>query len=136
YTIQRHGSRDGGTIDAIQLEVPRSLRFGTRDEMREIAQRMGWAIVEYLYTYYDVEADSRVTALKENLSSIAELSKSVAPSSPASPRKAMLTRPSKKQQQQQQQQQQQLYRSHSALSLASSENGGAGFVKKVESFVD
>ncbi|KAF9166657.1 hypothetical protein DFQ26_007230 [Actinomortierella ambigua] len=124
YTIQRHGSRDGGTIDAIQLEVPRSLRFGTRDEMREITQRMGWAIVEYLYTYYDVEADSRATALEENLSSIAELSKSVAPSSPVSPRKAMLTRPSKKQQQQQQQQQQQLYQSHSALSLTSSENGG------------
>ncbi|KAG0233242.1 hypothetical protein BGW42_007555 [Actinomortierella wolfii] len=72
YTIQRHGSANGGSIDAIQLELPRSLRLVTQEEMQTIYTRMGRAIVEFLQQYYGLKVDHSATAeevVEMNLSS-------------------------------------------------------------------
>ncbi|KAG0241860.1 hypothetical protein BGW41_005206 [Actinomortierella wolfii] len=62
YTIQRHGSANGGSIDAIQLELPRSLRLVTQEEMQKIYTRMGRAIVEFLQQYYGLKVDHSAAA--------------------------------------------------------------------------
>ncbi|KAF9976564.1 hypothetical protein BGZ73_008319 [Actinomortierella ambigua] len=122
YTIQRHGSRDSGAIDAIQLELPRSLRLRTRDELQEITWRMGQAVTEFLSLYYDLEADHRIVPAfafeEKSPSSMHELHKRTT-TALVSPRKAIHVRSSKKQQQHR------LHRSRSAVSLTSSEKGGA-----------
>ncbi|KAF9427934.1 hypothetical protein BGZ94_003794 [Podila epigama] len=61
YTIQRHGSRDSHdkqsgsgsyAMDAIQLELPKTLRFVDKEGGREVGMRMGYAVVEYMARYY------------------------------------------------------------------------------------
>ncbi|KAG0067383.1 hypothetical protein BGZ93_000780 [Podila epicladia] len=64
YTTQRHGSRDKpeNAMDAIQLEMPRTLRFVEKEEGREIGMRMGRAVVEFMTRYYQLPLSmSRVT---------------------------------------------------------------------------
>ncbi|KAI1317468.1 hypothetical protein EDD11_008405 [Mortierella claussenii] len=57
YTIQRHGSRDqlSGSMDAIQLELPRILRIVGKEEGREIGMRLAKAVVEYMTRYYGID---------------------------------------------------------------------------------
>ncbi|CAH1799620.1 unnamed protein product [Owenia fusiformis] len=48
YNTRRHGSRDGGTIDAIQIESPRFLR----DIWPVYAEGLGQALVNFVQRYY------------------------------------------------------------------------------------
>ncbi|KAG0309481.1 hypothetical protein BGZ98_001993 [Dissophora globulifera] len=55
YTTQSHGSRDrDDSVDAIQLELPRTLRLVSKEEGREIGMRLARAVVEFMAKYYDV----------------------------------------------------------------------------------
>ncbi|KAF9431764.1 hypothetical protein BGZ76_011729 [Entomortierella beljakovae] len=70
YTIQRHGSRDqyiintssqssplslpSSSFDAIQLELPRTLRLIDKEEGREVGVKIGRAVVEFMAKYYGV----------------------------------------------------------------------------------
>ncbi|KAF8965011.1 hypothetical protein BGZ52_011677, partial [Haplosporangium bisporale] len=51
YTTRRHGSRDRkeeGAMDAIQLEMPKTLRFVEKEQAREIGMRIGQAVEEFM----------------------------------------------------------------------------------------
>lgn len=72
YTTQRHGSRDKPeeAMDAIQLEMPKTLRFVEKDEGREIGLRMGRAVVEFMTQYYELPQSMGSVSMqleKENL---------------------------------------------------------------------
>ncbi|KAF8930973.1 hypothetical protein BGZ58_007916 [Dissophora ornata] len=55
YTIQAHGTRDREySTDAIQLELPRTLRLVAKEEGREIGMQLGKAVVEYMAKHYGV----------------------------------------------------------------------------------
>lgn len=60
YTTRRHGSRyreDGkqeGAMDAIQLEMPKTLRFVDKEQGREIGMCMGQAVVKFMARYYNL----------------------------------------------------------------------------------
>ncbi|KAF9177251.1 hypothetical protein BGZ51_008945 [Haplosporangium sp. Z 767] len=71
YTIQRHGSRNASNInnksrdnndkqsescvmDAIQLELPKTLRLVPNEEGREIGMKLGRAVVGYMAKYYGI----------------------------------------------------------------------------------
>jgi len=60
YTTRRHGSRDRkdgeeeSKTDAIQLEIPKTLRFVDKEQGREIGMRMGQAVVDFMARYYDL----------------------------------------------------------------------------------
>jgi len=54
YTIQQHGTRDReDALDAIQLELPKTVRLVDKEEGREMGMRIGRAVVEYMRRYYD-----------------------------------------------------------------------------------
>ncbi|KAF9386329.1 hypothetical protein CPC16_007580 [Podila verticillata] len=56
YTTRRHGSRDRkeeGAMDAIQLEMPKTLRFVEKEQAREIGMRIGQAVEEFMARYYN-----------------------------------------------------------------------------------
>ena len=50
YTIRQYGSRGGGNVDAIQLEMPRSLRG--RDESPDYAEDLAAILVDFLNDNY------------------------------------------------------------------------------------
>ncbi|KAG0348971.1 rRNA-binding ribosome biosynthesis protein utp25 [Podila humilis] len=54
YTTQEHGSRSKSfsAMDAIQLELPKVLRFVDAEEGREIGMRLGQAVTEFMAQYY------------------------------------------------------------------------------------
>ncbi|KAG0055419.1 hypothetical protein BGZ83_008693 [Gryganskiella cystojenkinii] len=53
YTIQQHGTRDRETaLDAIQLELPKTVRLVDKEEGRELGMKLGRAVVEYMTRYY------------------------------------------------------------------------------------
>ena len=54
YTTQTHGSHQGGTIDAIQLETPRHLR--SKDVAPQYARDVAWALNQYLQLHYDTDS--------------------------------------------------------------------------------
>ncbi len=62
YNVQRHGSRDGGTVDAVQIELPSSLRFDV-PVRRVLVQRFAESIVAFLQTHYgiDMAVDPRIS---------------------------------------------------------------------------
>jgi N-formylglutamate amidohydrolase len=72
YNTARHGSRDSGRIDAIQLECYRNLRF-TEFTRRRFAGELGRAIVEYLEIYYFPDFSSNLcnnnTAIEKEIDS-------------------------------------------------------------------
>jgi hypothetical protein len=45
YNTKTYGSRSAGDIDAIQVEIPRSIRFGERDEFASIFSQ---AVVDFM----------------------------------------------------------------------------------------
>jgi N-formylglutamate amidohydrolase len=51
YITQRHGSRDSGVIDAIQIECNRDVRF-VAAERQKFAASLGTAIIKYLGKHY------------------------------------------------------------------------------------
>ncbi|GJJ71659.1 hypothetical protein EMPS_04009 [Entomortierella parvispora] len=54
YTIQQHGTRDReDALDAIQLELPKTVRLVEKEEGREMGMRIGRAVFEYMRRYYD-----------------------------------------------------------------------------------
>ena len=54
YTTKVHGSRDGGTIDAIQIECPSEMRIHAGFDGRVLyAQALGRAISTYYREYYE-----------------------------------------------------------------------------------
>ncbi|KAF9111731.1 hypothetical protein BGX27_004519 [Mortierella sp. AM989] len=63
YTTQSHGShgqkRDGSfsSFDAIQLELPKTLRLVGKEEGREIGMNIGKVVVEFMSQYYGVFED-------------------------------------------------------------------------------
>jgi len=51
YTTQVHGSRDGGTIDAIQVESPSNVRFD-EDARKVYARHLATSMLQMHATYY------------------------------------------------------------------------------------
>jgi N-formylglutamate amidohydrolase len=58
YTTARHGSRDGGPVDAIQLEANRRGVRDTAEERQQFAEAFAAALLEYLrlHTEHDLAA--------------------------------------------------------------------------------
>ena len=55
WITQVHGSRDGGNIDAIQLEFPTEIREEAGPERRrEFAERLAHNIITFSELYYDL----------------------------------------------------------------------------------
>lgn len=54
YSTRRHGSRDGGTIDGAQLELPRALRIDTRHHER-LCRDLASVLVGFLSEHYDLD---------------------------------------------------------------------------------
>ncbi|KAF9337148.1 hypothetical protein BG006_006025 [Podila minutissima] len=77
YTTQRHGSRDKpeDAMDAIQLEMPRTLRFVDKDEGREIGMRMGRAVVEFMTRYYQLPLSMNRVTMPEKESMLGGLNR-------------------------------------------------------------
>ncbi|KAG0015444.1 hypothetical protein BGZ81_011688 [Podila clonocystis] len=75
YTTRRHGSRDkpGEAMDAIQLELPKSLRFVEKDEGREIGMRMGRAVVEFMGRYYKLPPSMTSGSMPEKESGLGRI---------------------------------------------------------------
>ncbi|KAG0036832.1 hypothetical protein BGZ82_003666 [Podila clonocystis] len=71
----RHGSRDQPeeAMDAIQLEMPKSLRFVEKDEGREIGMRMGRAVVEFMRRYYKLPHSMTSVSMPENESGLGRI---------------------------------------------------------------
>ncbi|HHI81333.1 MAG TPA: hypothetical protein ENK02_15320 [Planctomycetes bacterium] len=61
YNTRRHGSRDGGTVDAIQLEHPWSIRK-TRDTRNPYAKKLASALLSLMNKHYgmDLRGGTRV----------------------------------------------------------------------------
>ena len=58
YNTRRHGSRDGGRVDAVQLEVPRHLRVGT-SARRRLAEDLARGFEAFLERWYETEDAAR-----------------------------------------------------------------------------
>lgn len=55
WITQIHGSRDGGNIDAIQLEFPSEIRMEVSKEKREsFAEELARNIVKFMQLYYKI----------------------------------------------------------------------------------
>eukprot|EP00295_Goniomonas_pacifica_P043253 CAMPEP_0175915154 /NCGR_PEP_ID=MMETSP0108-20121206/10168_1 /TAXON_ID=195067 ORGANISM="Goniomonas pacifica, Strain CCMP1869" /NCGR_SAMPLE_ID=MMETSP0108 /ASSEMBLY_ACC=CAM_ASM_000204 /LENGTH=291 /DNA_ID=CAMNT_0017237633 /DNA_START=171 /DNA_END=1046 /DNA_ORIENTATION=- len=54
YCTRRFGSRDGGSVDGIQMEVHRSWRFGTDEQRRLAGRSIAQAIAHFVGTHYHV----------------------------------------------------------------------------------
>jgi len=80
YTIQYHGSRDPrdsdlvtngttisniGTMDAIQLELPKILRLVEKDQGREVGMKLGRAVVEFASRYYGLFRETASVVARE-----------------------------------------------------------------------
>lgn len=66
YTIQQHGTRDReDALDAIQLELPKTVRMVDKEEGREMGMRIGRAVFEYLRRYYDFSTSATTTLTKK-----------------------------------------------------------------------
>ena len=63
YITQRHGSRDGGTVDAIQIELPRFLRGGESSPgyAVDLAQAVEQFMTHYQHTTDDSSSGARNT---------------------------------------------------------------------------
>jgi len=57
YITQRHGSRESGVIDAIQIECNRDVRFDA-DERKKFAVSLGSAIIKYLGKHYFADMEN------------------------------------------------------------------------------
>lgn len=53
YIIERHGSRDGGVISAIQLETPLQTVRETAADRKAFARALAAALLEFLELYHD-----------------------------------------------------------------------------------
>ena len=54
YNTQRHGSKNGGTIDAIQIESPRDVRFGENGRDIEVyAKDLATSMVQFYKIHYE-----------------------------------------------------------------------------------
>lgn len=71
YNTQRHGSRDGGDIDGIQIECNQSIRFTT-----SIRQDFADSIAQSVIDYYDIHYNAQFIGNYCNLISNAERVKS------------------------------------------------------------
>lgn len=55
WITQIHGSRDGGNIDAVQLEFPTEIRTEVGEEKRKMfADQLAHNIVTFTKLYYDL----------------------------------------------------------------------------------
>lgn len=54
YSTKRHGSRAGGKIDGVQLELPRSLRR-ERHARERVARDLAQVFTEFLRAHYDID---------------------------------------------------------------------------------
>ncbi len=54
YSTRRHGSKSGGTIDGVQLELPRRLRMDTKNRER-LCRDLATVLVGFLEDHYDLD---------------------------------------------------------------------------------
>lgn len=54
YSTRRHGSREGGTIDGVQLELPRRLRLDTGNQ-RRLGRDLAAALIGFLNEHYELD---------------------------------------------------------------------------------
>jgi len=52
WITQIHGSRDGGDVDALQIEQPRAIREAELEEREEYTRKLAKVIAEYHQRYY------------------------------------------------------------------------------------
>ena len=54
YITQIHGSREGGLVDAVQVEVPGEIRYGEEEERTKYGQAVARILTQYMNLYYQL----------------------------------------------------------------------------------
>ena len=54
YITQIHGSREGGLVDAVQVEVPGEIRYGAAEDWTKYGQAVARILTQYMNLYYQL----------------------------------------------------------------------------------